>query len=46
MSYIMQKRSALYNPGPVPLYAQKRSLNRDIRRKELVKITVENQAIL
>jgi len=37
----------LYNPGkfPPPMYPKK-SLNREQRRKELVKITIENQAIL
>ena len=39
----MQKpKPSLYNPNIVI----KPSLNRDIRRKELIKITIENQAIL
>ena len=43
MSNIMQKQQpSLYKPPIKP----KTSLNRDIRRKELVKITLENQAFL
>ena len=43
MSNIMQNpRPALYNPVRV----EKASLNRVQRKKELMKITVENQAIL
>ena len=43
MSNIMQKpKPSLYNPKIVV----KPSMNRDIRRKELIKITIENQAIL
>ena len=34
----------LFNPAP--LYPNKRSLNREKRRKDLIKITIENQAIL
>ena len=43
MSNIMQNpKPALYNPMRV----EKASLNRNQRKKELMKITVENQAIL
>lgn len=43
MSNIMQKpKPSLYNPKIVI----KPSMNREIRRKELIKITIENQAIL
>jgi len=46
MSNIMQNpKPKLFNPAP--LYPNsKRSLNREKRRKELIKITIENQAIL
>lgn len=43
MSNIMQNpKPSLYNPYSGP----KKSLNRDKRRKDLVKITLENQAFL
>ena len=43
MSSIMQKpKPSLYNPKIVI----EPSMNREIRRKELIKITIENQAIL
>lgn len=43
MSNIMQThKPSLYNPNRV----EKASLNREYRKKELMKITVENQAIL
>mmetsp|Transcript_12980 Transcript_12980/g.21947 ORF Transcript_12980/g.21947 Transcript_12980/m.21947 type:complete len:130 (+) Transcript_12980:235-624(+) len=43
MSNIMQNpKPSLYNPGQ----GQKKSLNREQRRRDLIKITVENQAIL
>ena len=43
MSNIMQAhKPSLYNPNRV----EKASLNREQRKKELMKITVENQAIL
>lgn len=43
MSNIMQNpKPNLYNPNK----DMKKSLNREQRRKDLIKITVENQAIL
>lgn len=43
MSNIMQNpKPSLYNPPA----NEKRSLNRDRRRRDLVKITMENQAFL
>jgi len=43
MSNIMQNpRPNYYNPADL----SKKSLNRERRRKDLIKITVENQAIL
>ena len=43
MSNIMQNpKPNLYNPN----LDYKRSLNREQRRRDLIKITVENQAIL
>lgn len=35
----------LFNPAPM-YPSNKRSLNREKRRKDLIKITIENQAIL
>ena len=46
MSNIMQKPSKLYEPTPQTFLGNKKSLNRDQRRKDLVKITIENQHIL
>jgi hypothetical protein len=46
MSNIMQNpRPNLFKPAQINPLA-KRSLNREQRRKDLVKITIENQAIL
>ena len=42
----MQKPSRLFEPAPVTFLGNKKSLNRDQRRKDLVKITIENQHIL
>jgi hypothetical protein len=36
----------LHLPGLNPIGTAKRSLNRDARKRELLKITMENQAIL
>jgi hypothetical protein len=53
MSGIMQcVKPSLYNPSNASSYNQcldlapRRSLNRDVRKRELLKITLENQAIL
>jgi hypothetical protein len=47
MSNIMQStKPSLYQPSNNAILRNQKSLNRERRRKELVKITIENQAFL